>query len=538
MKLPEALATLVSESFQSLARDRPAEAIADLARAADSAAGLGQEEVELGLRIAAATLRATVDGPAAVVDSLGEIGDRAKARGFDRLLAAAMIERGDLLRALGRFDEAARHGNAMFELGDRINSPEIKGAAALSLGVTLRQMGRLEEARQVLSAGFRVLVGLVDAGAESVLRLGEIADPSWAFTSTVLELARVALGLGAIDRARGYLDGAATRPLDPLQRASADAIAVELARREGRSSDGAALARSVDALAVAGPSEPLVDLLCQRALAAATLGEALALLDRAEEAARKLARAPLAGVGLTRALVLKDAGRLAEAEAALPDAAAMAETPALKSERALLAATLALAAGRPSLAMAPAIEAAARAEARGDLAGAAAAHQLVAILHRTVGAVIEAAAHRRRAAELYVRCGLRARLPALEVERAYTLLIEGDRDGADAVLAPLGVAGDDDLAAQVALCAASVALARGTPGAGMERLVEAHARAVRAGENLTGAALAFALKRLAGEADLPLPSPVAATLEWATVAGVPITDPLHVPPPITTRSNS
>lgn len=513
------------------------EALVELDRAARLAAEEGDRATALGLRLAGLQIRGEVEGPAEAPAALEALAEEARTAGLDELFALATLESAEQLRALERYREAAQKAQALLEWATPSGRPEIIGAAALSLALTLRASGRIAETATVLNRGLFALArpsGEAEGRVEASPLLPALPDARLAARGLLLQLARVSLELDLPPRARECLDKLATVTLDPAARVLAASLGVELARQEGRQPSLDELRAAVAELERRPPSRTALRALLRLATLEQDPARALEAIGRAESVGARLPEraAAAAEVAVARASVLLAAGRLVAARAALPDPADLPSRIA-RIDRALLSGTIALAAGQPSLAIATVLEAAAMAEASDDVLRAASAHHIAAALHRQVGIVDAAASHRLRAAELYHRAGLRGRLAALEVERAWVALIEGQMDEAATALAPLLDVQDLEVAAQVALCRGALALATGRPGEALSSLCAVHDRLVAASARLAALALGRAARRLAEAAGAPLPEAVASTLGWGEAEGVPAIDPLAIPKPST-----
>lgn len=530
----------LSMAREALAREQLAEAREALERAASLTT---DEPTRLRWELAALELRARTDGPDVVLEPLRELGDRA--RGCPPVFALIVLERGAQLRLLGRYVDAAHHGRGMVELARKLGDPDLEAAAWLSLGEALRRAGLLIEARRSLDAGLSALAPegeplVLDDRDATLFGLAELRPRRRLWVALLLALGGVLVELGEAEVTRECLDALSALPLDERERAQVGLLGLELAAR-GRLPAAMEREAWLTRLDVVGGSAARIDQLCRWAQRAPS-EEALSLLDRA--AAEAQAEGANAGgqvrvqVALACASALLADGRLDEARRALPEEGATAG--GLRVLRALAAAAIELQSGHPSRAVAPALEAAERAAAMGDEAQRAAAHELLATAFRLVGAVREAKAHRELAAELLLRCGRTDGLPALDVERAWTALIEGQHQEAEQNLAAL----DTRLAAQpqplpdwavsAALCRAALDAHRGQPEPALDRLLTLHERLA---PSPAAASLAFAAQRLAAQLGRALPERIQRALAWAAGRDLPPSDPLLVPPAVESSAN-
>jgi tetratricopeptide (TPR) repeat protein len=530
MRLDPAVKASLQRAHTAFERGADREALAELEHASEAAVAAGELEQELAVRLAALTVRAEVDGAATTLLPLAELAERARAADLQPLYAAIVLERAEELRKSGRHAEAAEHAQTLAEWGRRTGWPELVGAAALSLGLSFRAVGRLAEANTVFNGGLWELAAKSQKPpAPASPLLPAVPEAAQTLRALTLQHARTALDLGLYFRARECLNQAAGFSLPTSGRVFAALIAVDLAPYENRPPDLEPLRAALSELEQGRPSAFLAAQLGRLAALDEDPLRAAAALERAERIAAQLDAVTRAEVALARATVHFRRGELRQAEEALPDPASLpAESPVL-IDRQLAAAALQLTEGQPRKALEPVIAAVGFAESLGDELRAATAHRLAVTLFRQLGMVREAAAHRGRAAELYHKVGLGKGLGELEVERAWEALIASRLGEAEAALLPLDELSDLDLLAQVALCRGACALRAAEPGRALPALLTVHARLVAQGPRVTAVPLARAIRSLAKAAALPIPDAVRETLAWAEHHDIPATDPLFIP---------
>lgn len=527
---------LVRRAHEHLIAGDSSSARAELVAAAAAARQANDPSSEIGASLAHLQALGDASGAEATLEPLEQLAETARSHGLDELYALVVLERADRLRSVRRFGDAAHHAQVMVAWGQRIERPVLVGAAALSLGLSLRAAGRIEDANGAFNDGLWAVGPMAGQPAEPRDPLfPSLPPPHQILVALLIRHAEMSLELGLLARARESLGALAAMPLAVVLRAMVAAMSVNLARLEGRRPSLEHL-RAVAAELLEQPaSASSVSLLCQLAIVDGDPAFALPILDelavraRSEDPALALeTAAALAEVSLARARVWFLAGRFDEAAAEL---AAVPADGTAAVERLVLIASLALARGTPRLAIEPALMAAALAESREQAAHTAAAWHLAVEVYRRVGLVEKAREAREQAATLYRRSGLKAGLAGLEIERAWEALIERRDDEAAEVLAALAGVTEPKVAAQVALAMAALAARRGRPGDALPALLAAHDRLAERGASLLAVPLARAAQILSESGGRTVPASVSASLAWAAERQLPEVDVLYIPSP-------
>ena len=527
----------VRRAHDQLAAGDASGARAELVAAAEAARRANDALGELGARLAELQVLGDADGAELTLEPLERLAETARSRGLDELYALVVLERADRLRSVRRLGDAVHHAQVLVAWGQRSDRPALVGAAALSLGLSLRAAGRIEDANGAFNDGLWAVGALASPPAEPRDPLfPSLPPPRQTQVALLIRHAEMSLELGLLVRARESLDALAAAPLAVELRAMVAAMSVNLARLEGRRPALGHL-RAVAAELLEQPaSAPRASLLCQLAIADGDAAFALPVLDAVAARARAISGAEPVEIALARATLFFLAGRLDEATAAL--AAAPADG-AGAVERLMLTASLALARGIPRLAIEPVMMAAALAESREQAVHTAAAWHLAVEVYRRVGLVERARAAREQAAALYRHTGLKRGLAELEIERAWEALIEGRDDEAADVLAPLAGVSEPKVAAQAALAMAALAQRRGRPGDALPVVLAAHDRLIERGADLLAVPLARAARTLTEAGGGPtLPASLTATLAWAAERQLPEVDVLHIATPYTRDEES
>jgi predicted ATPase len=253
---------------RAAAGDRPASEGLD--RAAAKAAGALRAALALGLALGrwgpVSNLRAMLD------DALAAGGEAIPAE----LRLRGLLAKGNACRSLGRTRESLADHEAAFALAERTGDERTKAIAAAGIGMAIRGLGRLPEARMWLDSA---LPGLHASGARRI----EVQ------ARTILERIHTVLGHG--DEARAQ------------RRAVLRLLGEE---------------RDAELLATSHASAAML------AIAEGRLSDAELDLDLAAAELREVSSPGLSALALsTRALLLQEQGRLAEARASAESAIAL-----------------------------------------------------------------------------------------------------------------------------------------------------------------------------------------------------------------------
>jgi tetratricopeptide (TPR) repeat protein len=176
-------------------------------RRTDEARQLATEAVEWARRAGDERMRGTALGSLGMIakqkgeyaDALGIFGEveRLFARlGNDEAVAAAAGNRGEVLAALGRLDEAEQLQLSVLEVNRRLERRDNEGANYLDLGTLNRQRGNLDAAKHWFDAAVEVFRSIGDPSNEAfaLYRLASIASDQQQFEKAI-ELASSALPL-------------------------------------------------------------------------------------------------------------------------------------------------------------------------------------------------------------------------------------------------------------------------------------------------------------------------------------------------------
>lgn len=440
MRFDERLRPEVEEAARALQQGEPAAAAQALQRCAEAARAAQDVAGELAARLVGARLGPTGQRLAA----LQRIAEEARARALEEPFVLAVLERAQLLEALGQPAQALGHLVPLHEFAERRQRPVLQAVIALPLGRVLAALGLLGEAQAALRGG---LDGLTASGHEpdasssgDVLEVlaPRLPERPGVLIGLLLQLGAVTAQLGQHEPARACLDAAAALPQSAEERCMAGFLALDL-MPGGATSPARGLALNAARERVAGLEQRLADSERGRdgeevqtgpgsarwALFRLLLGlaereheptERLAVLERAGAwIGRGAAKLP-AELTLAMGRAWLAAGDPAQARAVIAPLGELDAEHPLAGPSAYLCGEIELASGRPGPALAAALRALSWASAQGAVLTAAHSHRLAAAAHQRVGSLPLAIEHLEQAASLYFRCGLFDLINQLDLE--------------------------------------------------------------------------------------------------------------------------